>query len=230
MATRTRPAPGGGVVVEIPPDRLVGWINRFAGRNDGVSALAATPDALELVGGDGTTATFAVPFAPMAIGHREPAEALLDHLAGLGTVAVLLVRGGAHCAGLVRDGAVLSSSTHRARLQGRTAAGGWSQQRYARRRDNQLTFSLEHAAGLAARTLLDGPQPEALVVGGDAGALDAVLADRRLAPLVSLPRRTFLDIPEPRRAVLDEIAQRYRDVDITVRRPDQRGPDTLSTR
>ncbi|MTD13778.1 hypothetical protein GIS00_07450 [Nakamurella sp. YIM 132087] len=219
MSTRSRPAPGGGIVVEIPPERVVGWINRFAGRNDGIDEITGDDNALALAGGDGTTASIAVPFPPMALGHREPVEALLDHIASLGTVGLILVRGGAHSIGIAREGVVLASSTDRKYLQGRTAAGGWSQQRYARRRGNQLTFSLEHAASLAARVLLDGPPIDALVVAGDSGAITTVLADRRLAPLLPLPRRTFGDIPEPRRAVLDDIAARSLHVEITVRGP-----------
>ena len=73
-------------------------------------------------------------------------EALLDHLAGLGALGLILVRGGAHSVGVARDGVVLSSSTDRAYLQGRTAAGGWSQQRFARRRGNQRTASYDSAA------------------------------------------------------------------------------------
>ena len=62
-----------------------------------------------------------------------------------------------------------------------------------------------------------------LVLGGDAEAVDEVLDDRRLAPLLGLPRRTFGDIPEPRRAVLDEIAVRCLTVPITVRGTGARG-------
>src|SRR6478736_1429388 len=114
----SRPAPGGGVVVEVPADRLVGWVNRFAGRNDGLASMKGEPEAVTLTGGDGTTASVAVPFPPMSINHREPIEAVLDHLAGIGTVGVVLVRAGAHCVGVVRDGVVLSSSTDRAYVQG----------------------------------------------------------------------------------------------------------------
>ena len=66
---RPRPAAGGGIEVEISAHRIVGWVNRFAGRNTGVADLAARPDRLELIAGDGTTATIEVPFAPDV--HRE---------------------------------------------------------------------------------------------------------------------------------------------------------------
>lgn len=214
---RRRPAPGGGVIVEIPPADLIGWINRFTGRNSGLAGLSAQPDAVRLTAGDGTRASLAVPFPPMSVGHREPVEALLDHVAGLGAMALVLVRGGAHSVGVARHGVVVSSSTRREYLQGRTAAGGWSQQRFARRRGNQLTASMEHAADVAARVLL--PVIDSLstvVLAGDAGALATVLADRRLARLAALPSRTFGDIAEPRREVLDEVAARALTIDITV--------------
>jgi len=214
----SRPAPGGGVVVEVPAERLIGWVNRFAGRNDGLGSVTGDSDVVRLIGGDGTTASIAVPFPPMSINHREPIEAMLDHVAGLGTVGLVLVRGGAHSVGVVREGVVLSSSTDRAYLQGRTAAGGWSQQRFARRRGNQLKASRNDAADTAARVLGPiAPTLRALVLGGDAGGIDAVMRDPRLVALAKLPSRFFGDIPEPRRAVLDALAARYRAFDITVR-------------
>ncbi len=219
---RPRPAAGGGIEVEISASRIVGWINRFAGRNAGVADLAAHPGRLELVAGNGTTAIVEVPFAPMSIGAREPVEALLSHLAGMGLLGLVLVRGGAHSIGTVKDGVVLSSSTDRAYLQGRTAAGGWSQQRYARRRGNQLNTSLVDAAAAVQRVLL--PQVGrlgGLVLAGDAAALRRVLAEPQLASLTQLPSRTFGDIPEPRRAVLDAVAQRSLVVRIVVRTKDE---------
>ena len=112
---------------------------------------------------------------------------------------------------------MLSSSTDRAYLQGRTAAGGWSQQRFARRRENQRTASFESASDdhrptarpagcLAARTGA-GRRPHALA---------EVLADPRLAALGICRVRVFGDIAEPRRAVLDEIAARSLSVEIVI--------------
>ncbi len=215
---RPRPAAGGGIEVEISAHRIVGWVNRFAGRNTGVADLAAHPDRLELVAGDGTTATIEVPFAPMSIGDREPVEALVSHLASIGLLGLILVRGGAHSIGTAKEGVVLSSSTDRAYLQGRTAAGGWSQQRYARRRGNQLTASLADATSTIERVLLPhAARLGGLVLAGDASALRKVMADPHLDPLRHLPSRTFGDIPEPRRAVLDAVAERSLVVRIVVR-------------
>jgi hypothetical protein len=215
---RPRPAAGGGIEVEISAHRVVGWVNRFAGRNTGVSGLVAHPDRLEIVGGDGTTATIEVPFAPMSIGSREPVEALVSHLASIGLLGLVLVRGGAHSIGTAKDGVVLASSTDRAYLQGRTAAGGWSQQRYARRRGNQLTASLADSTSTIERVLLPfAARLGGLVLAGDASAIRKVMADPHLEPLNHLPSRMFGDIPEPRRAVLDAVAERSLVVRIVVR-------------
>lgn len=213
-------AAGGGIDVEVPPDRLVGWVNRFSGRNDGIRDIACTTMDVVITAADGTTATLDVPFGPMSVAGREPVEALLDHVGALGLIGILLVRAGAHSAGVAKAGVVLASSTDRSYVQGRTAAGGWSQQRYQRRRGNQLTAALQDTVTVAGRVLV--PRADGLsglAVGGDAAALDRVLADRHLAPLLSLPRRTFGDIPEPRRAVLDDIAARALSVLIRIQSP-----------
>ena len=218
--SKRRTVTGGGVAVEVAPDRLVGWVNRFGGRNDGLISVTTDGETVRVNGGDGTVAVLAVPFGPMTPGTREPLEALLEHLAGLGALGIVLVRGGAHSVGVARAGVVLSSSTDRAYLQGRTAAGGFSQQRFARRRENQRSASYHSAAATAARVLtpvqdsLDG-----LVVGGDRRALADVLADSRLSVIGARPTRMFADIGEPRRALLDEIAARSLAVEITIRTP-----------
>ena len=61
------------------------------------------------------------------------------------------------------------------------------------------------------------PTLDAVVLGGDAAALDALRADRRLTALLSRAEPRVLDVPEPRRAVLDEAARRARAVEIVVR-------------
>src|SRR5690606_14598158 len=83
-------------------------------------------------------------------------------------------------------------------VQGRTKAGGQSQQRFARRRDNQARQAYEAAAGHAARLLegLDGP----VMVGGDRTALVEVLAHPSLRNLAT--RDLHGEVPEPRRAAL----------------------------
>ncbi|PSK62278.1 hypothetical protein B0E53_05808 [Micromonospora sp. MH33] len=105
-------------------------------------------------------------------------------------------------------------------VQGRTAAGGWSQQRFARRRDNQAKAALGDAAELAVRLLLpEADRLAAVVGGGDRRAVDTVLADRRLALLAALRAERLLDVPEPRHAVLVGAVAAARAVRILVRDP-----------
>ena len=216
--TRVRAAGGGGRVVEVEPDRITGWVNRFAARNDGLASVTAALSGVLITGGSGTTAHLAVPFPPMDPAGAEPVEAVLRHTAHLGPMAVVLVRAAAFSIGVAEHGAVLASSTGTRYVQSRTAAGGWSQQRYARRRGNQLRDSHRAAADAAARVLTPAASTLCAVVGGgESGGIAEVLDDPRLAFLTALPRRTFGDIAEPRRAVLDEVARRALTVEITVR-------------
>jgi hypothetical protein len=98
-------------------------------------------------------------------------------------------------------------------VQGRTAAGGWSQQRFARRRAGQAAVAWAAAADDAARVLL-GQDLQALVAGGDRAAVEEVLADPRLASLRALRTGRLLAVPDPRLRVLQEVP--FRDAWIRV--------------
>ncbi|WP_447645972.1 Vms1/Ankzf1 family peptidyl-tRNA hydrolase [Nocardioides zeae] len=86
----------------------------------------------------------------------------------------------------------------RRHVQGRTKAGGQSQQRFARRRANQAQAAYDAAADHAHRVW--GPGRLAVVTGGDQVAVADVLADRRLDVETVAP---FLDVPDSRRDVLE---------------------------
>ncbi|HKS99969.1 MAG TPA: acVLRF1 family peptidyl-tRNA hydrolase, partial [Rugosimonospora sp.] len=102
-------------------------------------------------------------------------------------------------------------------VQGRTAAGGWSQQRFARRRDNQSRAAAKDGADIVAHVLLPATRELAAVVtGGDRRAVDAVLADPRLAPVEALRAERFLEVPEPRLAVLRAAVPQARAVRIRL--------------
>lgn len=225
--TRFREVAGGGRLVELDAQRVPGWVTRFADRHGGITGATADTAVVELLGADGETASLAVPFPPLATAPddgaiaaaAEPLEALLAHMAGLGDLAAIAVRERAFSVGICRDGVVTTSSTDTRYVQSRTAAGGWSQQRYARRRGNQRRDSYRAAADAAAR-LWAGGHFSGLVAAGDRTAVAEVLADPRLAPVAALPRRVIPDIGEPRRAVLDEVARRALSVEITIRGAD----------
>ncbi|WP_034239452.1 acVLRF1 family peptidyl-tRNA hydrolase, partial [Saccharomonospora iraqiensis] len=145
---RTRQAPGGGRVVEVEPERLRRWFARFAERNDGVVETALGPREVVVTAGDGTTATVSVPFGPLGTDGPDgtdeadgtgrvrdglAVDPLVDHAQRPRRVGLLLVRLGAHSVGVAENGHVTVSRTDRHLVQGRSAAGGWSQQRFARR-------------------------------------------------------------------------------------------------
>jgi hypothetical protein len=102
-------------------------------------------------------------------------------------------------------------------VQGRSAAGGWSQQRFARRRAGQARVAAEAAADVAAAVLLPAVGDlDAVVLGGDRRAVADVLDDARLAPLRPLVGPPHLDVPDPRRRVLEQAPELFRRVRIRV--------------
>jgi hypothetical protein len=119
---------------------------------------------------------------------------------------VLLVRKGGFAVATCHGPAVVGSKVGQRHVQGRTKAGGQSQQRFARRRDNQARQAYEAAAEHAHRILvLESTVPMgALVCGGDRAAVDQVLADPRLRRLAEVRTEPWLAVPDPRRAVLEQ--------------------------
>ena len=78
-------------------------------------------------------------------------------------------------------------------------------------------MALQAAADVAARVLVPhAGSLDAVVVGGERGAVDAVLADRRLEPLRALVTGRLLDVPDPRHAVLEQAPSLYRAVRVRV--------------
>ncbi|MBF9130973.1 hypothetical protein I0C86_18695 [Plantactinospora sp. S1510] len=213
----SRPAAGGGRWVDVPPARMARWIEGFTERHGGPPEIGPGPDGLRLAAPDGTTAVLHPP--PGMPG----ADDLAGFLAAVGAprrLGLLLARKGAVAVGVADGGRLVVSKVDTRYVQGRTAAGGWSQQRFARRRDNQAKAALADAAELAVRLLLpEADRLAALVAGGDRRAVDGILADRRLAPLVPLRAERLLDVAEPRHAVLVDAVAAARAVLVLVRDP-----------
>jgi Actinobacteria/chloroflexi VLRF1 release factor len=204
-----RPAAGGGRWVDVAPERLPRWLENFAARHSGYTA-----DGLHLVAADGATADLEPP--PGASGVRT-VDDLRTARCRLG---LLLARKGAVAAGIADGDRLVSSKVDTHYVQGRTAAGGWSQQRFARRRDNQARAAAADGAAIAERVLLPEVRTmAALVCGGDRTAVDAILAVPALAPLATLRAERLLDVPEPRHAVLVTAVAQARAVRILVRDP-----------
>jgi len=212
---------GGGRAVEVPPERVAGWYARFAGRHGGVRRTVRSPAEVRVAAEDGATATCLVPFGPLEVTGTVDGlavEPLVAHLLRSRRVGLLLVRLGGHSVGVAVGGTVSVSRTDRRQVHGRSAAGGWSQHRFARRRAGQAREALRAAATDAAEVLVPRLSTlDAVVLGGDQRALDTLRADPRLKDLFALAEPRVLDVPDPRRSVLDDAAQRARAVEILVK-------------
>jgi hypothetical protein len=103
-------------------------------------------------------------------------------------------------------------------VQSRTAAGGWSQQRFARRRANQADALIETVAEHAAR-LIAPAGVGYLATGGDRSLIAAVLAEPSCRPLLRLPAVPAPLAGDPRLAGLQEAARALASVRITVTDP-----------
>jgi peptide subunit release factor 1 (eRF1) len=118
---------------------------------------------------------------------------------------VLLVRKGGFAVARLEGGQIVESKVGQRHVQGRTKAGGQSQQRFSRRRDNQARQAYEAAADHAARILglvHDSRGQLQVVTGGDRAAVEEVLEDPRLKALAVTP--PWLAVPDPKRGVLDQ--------------------------
>src|SRR5260370_670014 len=96
-------------------------------------------------------------------------------------------------------------------VHGRSAAGGQSQQRFARRREKQAANALAAAADTAVAVF--GPhlrQIDAVVLGGDRRAVAGLRGDPRLGPYFDRAVERFLTVPDPRLAVLRETPTMFR--------------------
>jgi Actinobacteria/chloroflexi VLRF1 release factor len=217
---------------------------------DGAAALGtltAVPGAgsVTFTAPDGAQAECHPPFAESFSLPGEPGEpgdvaalvaAVATHAATPRTVGVLLVRLGGYAAGVfagyppaLADAKVGSRLVH-----GRSAAGGWSQHRFARRREKQASEALDAAAG--AVLLVFGRHAQAATAAGRAARLDAVVLggdkraaaelrdDPRLAPYLALATERFITVPDPKRAVLAGSPALFASVRIRLTSPPRADP------
>lgn len=151
------------------------------------------------------------------------AELIAAHASADRWVGVLLVRLGGYAAGVFAGSPPrLAASKVGSRLvHGRSAAGGTSQHRFARRRENQAAAALGAAASTAAAVF--GPYAsrlDAVVLGGDRRAVAGLREDPRLRPYFDQAVDRFLTVPDPRLAVLKETPRMFRSVRIQLTDPE----------
>jgi len=192
------------------------------------AGLAALPGIAALPGnaapGAASPAGDSAAPSPVAV-----AEALAAHAKTPRTVGVLLVRLGGYAVGVFTGyPPVLADSKTGSRLvHGRSAAGGWSQHRFARRREKQANEALAAAADAAVMVFgRQGDQDakgakgaqgakgttdalDAVILGGDKRAVAELRDDPRLAPYLARAADRFLTVPDPKRAVLEATPRQF---------------------
>lgn len=218
--------PLGERVVQVAAERLSGWMTRFEDRH-GLITVSSTPTEVILTAADGAAAVIEVPYPPLSpnppptpkplLTGSASRTALVEHVVVDRRVGVILVRRGGYAVGLYHGRTLVRSKVGRAYVQGTTKAGGWSQQRYARRRANQTDQAYAEAADVVATQLLPYAAGLAAVTGGgDRVGVQAVLADPRLSALRALLQARVVPTPDPRLRVLEAFADELRAVRITL--------------
>jgi hypothetical protein len=190
---------------ELPPDRLGRWLDRWAEAHGGIAERRGDGALLTFTAADGAEVDCEPPFPPV-VGD------LLEHVSRERTVGVLLVRLGGHAAGVFRGRRLLEAKVGSRPVHGRNRAGGSSSGRFARRREGQARVALQAAADVAVRVLLAPAEAgalDAVVLGGDRQALGTVLGDARLAAVRTLAAERVIDVPDPRRNVLEAMPDRF---------------------
>jgi hypothetical protein len=196
--------------VLVPPARVGRWVENFGARH-GETELVVRDGSLTGRAADGSTFAARLPFATSYDGPADAAS-FVAAIRAPGAWGVLLVRKGGFAVARLAGADLVEHKIGQRHVQGRTKAGGQSQQRFARRRDNQARRAYEAAADHAARIL--GGRPLPLVTGGDHGAVDEVLADPRLRGVTVVG--PWLAVPDPRRSVLDQAVADAQSVGVEV--------------
>jgi hypothetical protein len=207
--------------LDVGPERVPGWLESFAARHGGASTEPGR-DLVTVRAADGAVAECYPPFPPLPAGSSGSGPELAAHASADRTVAVLLVRLGGYAAGVFTgpDARLVASKVGSRLVHGRSAAGGTSQHRFARRREKQANEALAAAADNAVRVI--GPYAaglDAVVLGGDKRAMAALREDVRLRPYFDLATDRFLTVPDPRLNVLQGTPAAFRAIRIRLTEP-----------
>lgn len=209
--------------IVVAPQRLTGWVESFAVRHGGGLSAELGGRTVTFRAADGAQALCTVPFPPLPDGQPDADDAarLAAHAMADRTVGVLLVRLGGYAAGVFAGHKpdLIASKVGSRLVHGRSAAGGQSQRRFARRRENQAHQALGAAADTAAAVF--GPyRLDALVLGGDRRAMAGIRKDIRLAPHFAVAVDDFLTVPDPRLHVLRDSPRLFRAIRISLTEPE----------
>jgi hypothetical protein len=221
-------AGAGAKWLDVSAERFPGWISSFARRHgdSGSLGITLTDGLAAFTAADGAVAECHPPFPesfawPVPSGSAEAAGLMAAHAQVPRSVGVLLVRLGGYAAGVFTGypPALADAKTGSRLVHGRSAAGGWSQHRFARRREKQASEALDAAAATAVAVFGRGPRLDAVVLGGDKRAAAGLRDDPRLAPYLALATERFLTVPDPKRAVLESTPKLFLAVKIRLTEP-----------
>lgn len=224
--------------VAVPAARLATWVGGFVARHGDAQARRSAAGWV-LEGADGARAVLRAPFGPTAVpASRSGGESATEDASPLGVwpaaaldalvagivaevsapppCAVLVVRRGGYLAAVVRDGQVVVSKLGRRHVQGRTAAGGWSQQRFARRRGKQTDELVDAAVETAVRVLGPHLPLAGLATGGDRPLVAAVLGEPRLHALHEATVTASLSVGTPDRDTVAALPQLLSTLSVVV--------------
>lgn len=160
------------------------------------------------VGNDGVAILPPFPFTDMWTGDMIYDRPLRMMLSAELTIGVALVRLGRYAIAVYEGHRLAASKTDTRYVKGKHHAGGTSQRRFQRVRENQIHRLYAEASGVLEtqwRPWLD--RLDYVALGGEAATVNGFVREcktlARLAP-ITLERR--LDVREPNRASLDEVA------------------------
>ena len=207
--------------VDVPVRRLGRWLEGFADRHGQYVVQRSDgpdgPDRWQATAADGSVAVIHGPAWSGLFGDVPDLTALGASEPAFG---VVLVRRAGYAVGSFVGSRSVQRKVGTRHIHGRTAAGGWSQQRYARRRGNQSEEIASAVAATASRLL--GPAADAtipaaqfLVTGGDRPLVAAVLAQLE-GPAADLRVVAHLGIGNPDAAVLAGVPDRVLAVAIDI--------------
>lgn len=205
-----------GRMITVDRDRLQRWLENFAARHGDCSSALA--DGLVIITAeDGAEARVSLPFGPLAEDDRPPAVRLVDHVLTDRLVGSVLVRRGGYAIGVFEGSRLINSKVGSSYVQSRTKAGGWSQQRYARRRGNQARQLYGRATEAIEAVLL--PVAEDLVAvagGGDRAGVEAALDEPRLRSVRDLLLPRIYPTDDPRLRVLEGFPAQFLAISIEL--------------
>jgi hypothetical protein len=183
-----------------------------------VFAATAIPPVAEVMVGSGMGAAFfwSPPRAYLVLPQFPIAEEYVTNGYDVGLlhsllshdffIGLILVRLGAYSIGICRGTELIDSKTGTGLVHARHKKGGSSQARFARHREKQIGQFLERVCGHVREHIEPHARSLDYLVYG--GAKTTILSLRKRCPFLSQfddhILRMLLDIPEPRRAVLEK--------------------------